>query len=366
MRLSATALVAMGAMFFSLMGLCVKKTHVYAHPTTFSLQVVRNSVGLLLNCGAMVVGRGQQDSSLVPRSKCAGIWLAVRSFGGFACVTLEYMSLQQLPLAVNSMIVYSSPAFIVIWAAVLLGEKIQLPVILCLATCFAGLLLIVEPWRHSTESAPSWAYAAALGAAASAGLVYVALRELKEVCYHTVLTAFMVTALALSLFLGSILDELSFPPLSPSPSRAWIWLLGVAATCYAAEVCITLGFARAQKRLGQVSVLKFLSPILSILWGVVFLGEEPAIHVLAGAALVLGASAYIVYGRSNGAHVCAAAGKDQSQEDGSSEEEDGTISTSCSSSSSISADETTELEQMGSPSGSSPRMGSLSSSSLRS
>jgi len=90
---------------------------------------------------------------------------------------------------------------------------------------------------------------------------------------------------------------------------------GVAA--YAAEVCITLGFARVgQNVLGQVSVLKFLSPIFALLWGVVFLGERPAWHVLVGAVLVLCPAAFVAYDRQ--AAVKQQGSEDQADECGTS------------------------------------------------
>eukprot|EP00932_Pfiesteria_piscicida_P023143 SRR837773.9877.p1 GENE.SRR837773.9877~~SRR837773.9877.p1 ORF type:complete len:199 (+),score=40.71 SRR837773.9877:32-598(+) len=170
------------------------------------------------------------------------------------------------------MIVYSSPAFIVLWAAVLLGEPIRVPVLLCILACFGGLLLIVRPWKEQRDS-PLWAYGLSGVAAVFAGLVYVSLKELKHVRYHFVLNAFQFVGLTLSIVVGSALGRLPVPRWG---SPAWGYLLGVALAAYAAEVCITLGFARATPQtLGQVSVLKFLSPIFSILWGLLFLSSAP-------------------------------------------------------------------------------------------
>jgi len=107
------------------------------------------------------------------------------------------------------------------------------------------------------------------------------------------------------------------PPLTPWPSRAWGYVLAAGVAAYAAEVCITLGFARVgQNVLGQVSVLKFLSPIFALLWGVVFLGERPAWHVLVGAVLVLCPAAFVAYDRQ--AAVKQQGSEDQADECGTS------------------------------------------------
>lgn len=84
-------------------------------------------------------------------------------------------------------------------------------------------------------------------------------------------------------------------PIPARGSPAWGYLLLVGVTAYAAEVCVTLGFARATpETLGQVSVLKFLSPIFSAIWGVLFLSSVPKPVQIAGMLLVLTASGCIM------------------------------------------------------------------------
>merc|ERR1712039_629604 len=75
----------------------------------------------------------------------------------------------------------------------------------------------------------------------------------------------------------------------------WPYLIGVASFSYAAEVCMTCGYALAGSSIGQVSVLEFLSPIFSIAWGALFLSESIASLDMAGAFLVIGSSMIIVY-----------------------------------------------------------------------
>jgi len=318
--LFAAALVASGSLCFSFMGLFVKLAEQHAAATTFSLLAIRSLFGLALNglailahVGAAAAGgsgfvsrppaaagggkRSKRERCGCPMSSRAWLWLSVRCIAGFACVILEYLALQELPLAINTMIVYSSPAFIVIWAALLLHEPIKPIVICCLSVSMCGLVLIVRPWHHQDAVAQAWAFGAALIAAVFAGLAYVSLRELKGVHFHVVLNFFQGFCLFCSVVVGYALDRFPIPPAS---SVAWRYLFGVGASAYAAEVCITVGYAHAGKSLGQVSILKFLSPIFSALWGALFLGETPGPSQLAGSVLVLMASATILYVKSAG------------------------------------------------------------------
>uniref|UniRef100_A0A7S4QJA8 EamA domain-containing protein n=1 Tax=Alexandrium monilatum TaxID=311494 RepID=A0A7S4QJA8_9DINO len=341
----ASILVAMGAMCFSFMSLFAKLAENQGHLSPFMLLAVRSAVGLLLNSAANfaawlrlrrtgkqeapmstgdaltpAVGRRHRQWGAVPsRSSVeshageedgagsgqifgltysAIIWLSVRSGAGFGCVLLEYAALKVLPLKVNAMIVYSSPAFIVLWAAVLLRQRVRAAVVCLIAVSFSGLALEVRPWAMSDEGgAPLWAYIAALVAAALAGLVYVSLRALAGTSYITVMNTFLTTCLVLSVAVALPLDEYHLPGAEP---KVWTYLVAVGAFAYAAEVFVTCGYQRAGEGTGQVSVLKFLSPVFSMLWGCLLLGEDIDWMDLAGAALILGSSAAIVLVQAKG------------------------------------------------------------------
>mmetsp|Transcript_34081 Transcript_34081/g.73657 ORF Transcript_34081/g.73657 Transcript_34081/m.73657 type:complete len:412 (+) Transcript_34081:265-1500(+) len=322
----AAGLVLCGSFSFSLMGLFVKLADRHTRCTPFSLLAVRSALGFVMNLvaifcemrGMAAAGAGvatlpgaslrhQRRSCSQSGKDCATrfggpstcrewIWLAVRCLGGFACISLEYKTLQALPLATNTMIVYSSPMFIVVWAAILLGEKLRLPVAICMSICFGGLLLIVQPWKHDA-SAPLWAYGGAAVTAMISGLVYVSLKELKKVKYHFVINLFVIVCLACSVIVGLALDVLPFPPLDNRP--AWGYLCGVGVAAYAAEVFVTMGFAKATPtNLGEVSTMKFMSPVFSLVWGFVFLASSPGALQFVGMVLVLTSAGAINFLRS--------------------------------------------------------------------
>lgn len=347
----AGALVACGALFFSLMSLCIKITEKYSHCTAFGIFAIRCAIGLTLNSFAVIcegqsaVGGGSGISDQPPQlsrrrrglrrakaccrrlgaptSVAEWAWLTVRSLGGFAGVVCEYTALQALPLGIQSMIVYSSPAWIVVWAAILLREKIRLPVAVCLLVCFGGLSLIVQPWKQNADH-PLWAYAAAMTASLLAGLVYVALKEMKHVRYHFILNGFMFVGLTLSIAVGFALRSFEIPEWG---SRGWGFLIGAGCCAYAAEVCVTLGFARTTpETLGQVAVLKFLAPIFSTTWGIFCFSTPLPPLQIAGMVLVLTASCGIMLLRSKPAAEDAV---DDKSEDSTSETstEDGDSST---------------------------------------
>lgn len=291
----AQLLVVLGALFFSLMGFCVKKAD--AKLSTFTLLAVRSALGLILSLvascsSAAYHGRTCFQNCNLKLTRRESLWLAARGLVGFASILLEYIALKRMPLALNTVIVYSSPGFIVLWSALLVGEPIRLPVVACLIVAFAGLIIATHPWVTTDSEPPIWAYGTALLSAVGAGLVYVSLGQLKRVSYEVVMYVFLLTCLVLSIIVGLLLGVLEVPP------TAWPkigYLLGVGIFAYAAEVCVTCGFARAQGDLSRVSVLKFLTPIFSTMWGLTFLHGHLTVPGVLGGSLVLVSSATVVF-----------------------------------------------------------------------
>jgi len=259
-----------------------------------------NAVGQVANC---VLKPRREHEWNTPRradvlTQRAIAWLAVRGGVGCGCILLEYAALKYLPLKVNAMIVYSSPAFAVLWAACLLQQPVHASVVALIALSFGGLLIEVHPWAISeTVGAPLWSYLAAVMSAALAGLVYVALRVLATTNFMTVLSSFLWMCLTLSVVFGWLLGELHFPRAEP---RLWAHLVGMGFFAYMAEVFITCGYQRAADGVGQVSVLKYLSPVSSMLLGCLLLGEQITWMDLAGAVLILGSSGAIVFVQAKG------------------------------------------------------------------
>lgn len=170
----AAALVGAGSLCFSVMALFVKLAARSQATSTFTIVAIRSALGLGLNAvsllahagAAAVLGAGAAAQATLDPSVLADapaddgcreanrriwVWLAVRCLGGFGGVLLEYLALTKLPLAVNTMIVYTNPAFMILWAAALFREPPGPTLVACLGLSLAGLLLIVRPWRLGTS-----------------------------------------------------------------------------------------------------------------------------------------------------------------------------------------------------------------------
>eukprot|EP00928_Gymnodinium_smaydae_P020285 TRINITY_DN17848_c0_g1_i1.p1 TRINITY_DN17848_c0_g1~~TRINITY_DN17848_c0_g1_i1.p1 ORF type:complete len:393 (-),score=51.57 TRINITY_DN17848_c0_g1_i1:66-1175(-) len=307
----AAVLVVVAALCFSIMALSVKFAQEDAALTTFTIVAARNFVGLLLNALSMIMTalwkaarrkwkarRGEVDVSLASGYRClcpantkVWMWLFVRCAGGFGCLTLEYLAMEKLSLGIAIMIVYSSPAFIVLWALVLLRQPVRLSVFLCLTASMCGLVLIVQPWMQGDGAAPLSAYFAALVSSIMAALAYVALSQLGEVSCHTVLNVFQGSCLVFAVVVGVTFQLFPVPSFG-SPACWFLIVCGVSS--YVAEVCITIGYACAGSSIGEISVLKLLNPLFSLLWGITFLNERVNSFEIVGSLVILIASAAIL------------------------------------------------------------------------
>eukprot|EP00927_Polykrikos_kofoidii_P074478 TRINITY_DN7047_c0_g1_i2.p1 TRINITY_DN7047_c0_g1~~TRINITY_DN7047_c0_g1_i2.p1 ORF type:complete len:390 (-),score=39.29 TRINITY_DN7047_c0_g1_i2:170-1303(-) len=235
---------------------------------------------------------GSELSSRVgcPSSSKEWVWLMLRSVAGSAGIIFVFVSLQVMPLGTNSMLTTSSPAFIILWGAILTGDPVKPKAVICVLLCFVGLGLIVQPWQTHRD-APMWSYLLSLGSAATAGLVYLSLKELKLVSAHVSMSVFFTTHLVISVAVGLFLEQLHFPA---SDSTVWVYLFGMSLSAYAGEFLVTLGFAQATANsLGHVGVAKFLCPIFSVLWDLMLFDTVLGPIQLLGMSLVLGASAAI-------------------------------------------------------------------------
>ncbi|KAA9152563.1 DMT family transporter [Amycolatopsis acidicola] len=153
-----------------------------------------------------------------------------------------------------------------------------------LAGGFAGVLLIFAPWQAS--GVLSWGALACLAAAASYGFVNV-----YEGKYLSATGSSPVALAGAQMTAASGFALLSMPAGGLEPVRfgvvpmVAVLVLGVFSTGVAFAVNYRLLTAEGPL---AVSTVSYLMPVVSVLLGVLFLGETIGLRVLAGMVVVLG------------------------------------------------------------------------------
>lgn len=248
---------------------------------------------------------------LSPRLK----WLVLRGAMLMVSYTTYYLAFPSLPLASIVALYFTVPLFITALAGPFLGEKIGLSRWIATLVGFAGVVVMMRPagglfeWASLLPVASAFCYGSAalmarrLGATDSAPVM---------AFYQNAL--FLMGALLLAAIFGGGAYEGERQASLAFLMRGWTVpgtrdLLLMAATgpiAAVGTVLLTQAYRLAEANL--VASFEYSGLIWASLWGFTFWSEVPGAATLAGAALIVGAGLYMLYG-AKAAPAPAAAGE---------------------------------------------------------
>lgn len=263
---------------FGLMAVAIRLAT--AHVPTTEVAFFRNAFGLLALLPLLLrAGPSVWKTRQLPR-------YAVRAGIGLASMLCGFWAVGHLPLSQAVAISYSTPVFVTIAAALWLGETVRARRWAAVVAGFAGVLLIVRPGHQDFSLGLLVPVAAALLSA----LVAIQIKQLTRTdAPDTVVLYTYLFWVPLSL-LPALLQWVW-----PS-GMAWLWLIATGVLGTAGQVLWT----RALK-LGDVSALTPISfsqlPLVTLI-GWLWFGEVLDSWTVAGAAVILGANAYIAHRES--------------------------------------------------------------------
>jgi drug/metabolite transporter (DMT)-like permease len=235
-------------------------------------------------------------------SRRAG-WLALRGAALMVSYTTYYLAFPVLPLASIIALYFTVPLFVTALAGPVLGERIGLNRWIATVVGFAGVLVMLRPASGFFEWAALLPVGSALGYAAAALMA----RRLGATDSAPVMAfyqnlLFLIGALAMAAllgqggFAGDSQGSLAFL-LRAWTLPSWRDLLLMAATGPIAAigtVLLTQAYRMAEANL--VASFEYSGLIWASLWGFAFWGEVPGLATLTGAALIIGAGLYMLYG----------------------------------------------------------------------
>lgn len=263
-------LMALSALSFAFMGAMVKFSGDVGLPAKVFF---RNLVTLGIT--SIIAVRMRENplgrSSNWPR-------LLLRSLAGLAGVYLYFLALGSLNLADASLLNKTSPFFTILFAALLLKEKLSRNLIPVLVMAFLGALLIIKP-RFELTALP------ALGGFASgmfAGLAYTLVRSLKgrESPNRIIFTFSLVSTLATAPFLA----------VHPPQPTAAQWLALVGTGIFAAGGQFGLTFAYHHAPAARISIFSYLHVLFALVVGFLFWQEKPDLASVVGGCLIIAAA----------------------------------------------------------------------------
>jgi drug/metabolite transporter (DMT)-like permease len=227
------------------------------------------------------------DSKPTPLTK-RDWWLVLfLAFVGYYLSSfLDFWGLQYISAALERLILFTNPTFVVLLSAIFLSVRITKRVALALVVSYIGLVLAY--WHDlkiaDDTSALIKGTLLVFGAALTYAIYLLLGGQLTKRIGSTRFTAYMM--LIATVFV--LAQFFAMRPLAALdlPMQVYVYCVGLAVFSTAAPVWM---MAEALKRLGanDASMIGSVGPIVTIGLGVVFLGETISLLQMIGAALVL-------------------------------------------------------------------------------
>ena len=209
--------------------------------------------------------------------KMAGIGLP----GVFLYYTFYYGGATRLPAPQAFITNYLWPVMSIVFAVILLREKMTLPKIIAVVMSFAGIFTVAGKDVLSFSFDSIIGTLSCLAGAVCYGL-FTVLNKKSSYDKQISMTMAMFTAFILSLAPALIVGDGVMIELSQIPGIIWNGVFTMAL----ANLCWTL--ALAGENTAKISNLAYATPFLSLVWNYLILGVMPSPFAFAGLCLIVG------------------------------------------------------------------------------
>jgi len=258
--------------FFSLMTLCVK--NIDKRIPIYELVFFRSLLSLIITFFIINL------KNINPWGKNRPL-LILRGFLGTLALVCIFYAIRNMPLSVSTVIQYTYPIFISIFAGIFINEKITRNIIFALIIAWIGILVILNPSQLSNINVEIEIISiliAFLGAICTA-LAYVTVKKLSftEDIYVIIEYFPLVSFITL---LPIVLINWVTPNLSEL-----IWILGIGLFTQLGQTFLTIGLKNLPA--SEASTIIYLQVLFGSIWGVLFFNEIININFLLGSSLVL-------------------------------------------------------------------------------
>ena len=262
----------LASFFFSLMTLCVKK--IDNRITIYELVFFRSLLSLFIT--SLIINK----KNLNPWGKNKPLLILRGILGTIALVCIFY-AIKNMPLNISTVIQYTYPIFISIFAGILIKEKITKNLIIALITGWLGILIILNPYQLSSlniELDKFTVLVAFLGAISTA-LAYITVKKLSltEDIFIIIKYFPLISVITLS-------PIVFFNWVTPNINDL-IWIIGIGMFTQAGQTFLTIGLKKLPT--SEAARINYLQVLFGSLWGILFFNELININFIFGAVLVL-------------------------------------------------------------------------------
>ncbi len=258
------------SLFFSLMTVCVKKID-EAIPI-YELVFFRSIFSLII-------------TSLIIKKKKINPWgknkalLILRGLLGTTALMCIFYSIRNMPLSISTVIQYTYPIFISIFAALLFKEKINFKLISALFIGWFGILIILNPYQSKLYEIDNFSVFIAFVGALTTSLAYIAVKKLSSredifiiIKYFPLISVITLVPIVCLNWITPQVNDL-------------IWIIGIGIFTQAGQTFLTLGLKNLPA--SQASSINYLQVLFGSIWGIYIFGENITLNFVIGSLFVL-------------------------------------------------------------------------------
>ncbi len=233
--------------------------------------------------GALSLGAYCAAQGLLQRRHFTRRMLVLSAIGGAAIVfnwVLLFASFRHASISIATAVYNTQPFMLIGLGVLFLGERVTLARLGCIATAFAGLLLLVglDLQGLDLRGPALLGFGLALGAALLYALAAMMIKRLQGVPAQ--LVALVQVSLGVLLLLP--LADFTALPATPMP---WVWLVGMGLL-HTALMYILLYSAIQNLPTARVAVLSFIYPAVALGVDHLFYGQHLGARQWAGIGLI--------------------------------------------------------------------------------
>ena len=258
--------------FFSLMTVCVKK--IDNSIPIYELVFFRSIFSLAIT--SLIIKRKQ----LNPWGKNRKL-LILRGLLGTIALLCIFYSIRNMPLNLSTVIQYTYPIYISIFAGVFIKEKITKNILIGLIMGWLGIIIILNPYQLSNLNVDvnNLTILIAFLGAISTSLAYVTVKKLSLtedifiiIKYFPLISLIILSPIVFANWVTPTLNDLS-------------WIIGIGIFTQTGQTFLTLGLKKLPA--SEAATLNYLQVFFGSLWGILIFRELININFIFGSSLVL-------------------------------------------------------------------------------
>ncbi len=258
--------------FFSIMTVCVKKVDPLI--TIYELVFFRSIFSLLI-------------TSIIIKKKNINPWgenkklLILRGLLGTLALLCIFYAIKNMPLSISTVIQYTYPIFIGIFAGIFIKEKITTNILLALIFGWLGILIILNPNQISTSvlEIKGLAIIIAFIGSICTSLAYIVVKKLSQKENIFVIIKYFPLISVISLFPIVCLNWIT------PKFEDFIWILGIGIFTQLGQTFLTLGLKVLKA--SQAASINYLQVLFGTVWGIYIFEETIKINFVIGSTFVL-------------------------------------------------------------------------------